>query len=87
MTYPAAESIKEAFPTMDESEAEFTEVALFYKGFEDEQLLKLLPHDKQDLEIVIRKMDSARAEKDFKTSDFLRDVLRKVGFTVKQCGK
>lgn len=81
---PAAQSIQETFlrdegRLVSDLEAEFMEVALWYDGFQNEEKIKLLRWMGEDASIVTRKMNSARAEKDYKTSDFLRDVLRKCG--------
>lgn len=63
-------------------ESKFAEMVIWYNGFKDDRV-KLLAHDPIDRAIIVAKMNDARADKDFKTSDFLRDVLRRAGLDVK----
>lgn len=82
MTYPAAENIAELLG-MDEQEAEFVEVMLWYDGFKDQERLQILPYSPDDVRIIHRKMESSRGDKDFRTADTLREVLRNAGIVVK----
>lgn len=82
MTYPAAQAIQEAFPEMSEAEAAFTEVLLWYDSFENKGRMRVLKFNPDDLAIIIAKMNEARAEKDYRTSDCLRKVLTEVGVRV-----
>lgn len=92
MTYPAAEAIQESFARdgrfIPDLEAEFAEVLLWYGGFwnpnsEHPERMQLLPYEIEDLQVIFAKMESARAQKDFSTSDTLREVLRRAGCVVK----
>lgn len=83
MTYPAAQAIQESFPKMSELEAEFLEVLLWYDGFKDVERMKVLPYRGDDMGAIVRKMQDARSERDFKMSDHLREVLRGAGCAVK----
>lgn len=80
---PAAQSLQQSFiadgTPLSDLEAEFAEAVVFYQGFHDAARLRLLPYEPDDIRVVVAKMNAARAEGDYKTSDFLRVALRSCG--------
>jgi cysteinyl-tRNA synthetase len=78
--YPAAQSIKDAVEGISDNEAMFVETLLFYSVT---SRLKLLPYCPDDVEVLKWKMNAARAEKDYKTSDAIRLMLKAGGVEVK----
>ncbi len=79
MMTPAATAIKERFPGMENLEAQFTEVVLFWEG-RDKKNVRYCP---EDVAIIQWKRQQARADKDYKTSDYLRDWLTSAGVKVR----
>lgn len=71
---PAAQCIAETL-NLDEVEAAFAEVVIWYDGFKNKERMPLLPIEPNDIKAIVDKRNRARQEKDFKTADFLRDVL------------
>ena len=81
MMTPAATAIKERFPGMEDMEAEFTEVILFWEARPDKKhAVRYFP---EDVAIIQWKRQQARADKDYKTSDYLRDWLTMAGVKVR----
>lgn len=81
--YPAAESVQESFKAdgvdLSDLDSKFIELVLWYDGFNDVDKMRSLKYDKDDLLILVAKMNEARSEKDYKTSDAIRDALRRAG--------
>ena len=77
----ASQSIQNAIPGMSELEAMFAEVVLFWDGFKTDKI-KSLRYFPEDVTIIEQKRADARAERDYKTADLLRDVLLKAGLRV-----
>ena len=79
---PTAQNIQDQIGCSD-LEAEFAELVLWYDGFKDANRLAVLVLFPDDLAVVTAKRDDARMDKDYKTADFLRDVLEQCGVKVR----
>jgi len=77
----AALSIQSELAPMSDLEAMFAEVVLFWEGFQTPKA-KNLRYFPEDVAIIQQKREDARAERDYKTADFLRDVLLGAGIRI-----
>lgn len=82
MICPAAQSIQESIGT-DDLESAFAEIVLWYGGFEDKHRMLLLPHRAEDVGVIQSKRERCRAEKDYKTADYLRGILEGAGIRIR----
>jgi hypothetical protein len=69
---------------LNDLESRFAEMLIWYDGFKDAHRLKVLPHCNPDIVVMLEKMDEARACKDYRTSDFIRGILKRAGVQVRQ---